>query len=247
MRRKRFLDMALAITAAIAWVPVLMIAATLVLVFTGRPVLYRSMRRVSAGQVLRVVKFRTMVKNAEQVANRSTVPVDNNVRFLNIPPSSPLYTSVGRLLERCGITELPQFAHVLRGEMSIVGNRPLPENVMKCLREEYPYADDRFLTKAGLTGPAQLVGRDALTDSERLTLEGAYCRACTTSYSMWLDFSILLYTVLIVIGVKQPLGYQGTLDLIDRHSRGRVAVTAPSSSLSMSQLLSEKDGALPVD
>ncbi len=225
MRRKRFLDMSLAIVAAVAWVPVLLISGALVLLFTGRPVLYRSMRRVSSGRIIRVVKFRTMVKNADKVANRATVPVDNNVRFLNIPPSSPLYTSVGRLLERCGITELPQFAHVLKGEMSIVGNRPLPENVMLCLREEYQNADERFLTKAGLTGPAQLVGRDALTDAERLTLEAAYCRACVNSYSMRLDLSILLYTVLIVIGLKQPLGYQGTLDLIDR-SRSRKAVKA---------------------
>ena len=226
MRKKRFLDMLLAIVAAVAWVPVLLVSGALVLVFTGRPVLYRSMRRVSSGRIIRVVKFRTMVKNADKVANRSTVPVDNNVRFLNIPPSSPLYTSVGRLLERCGITELPQFAHVLRGEMSIVGNRPLPENVMVCLRDEYQNADERFLTKAGLTGPAQLVGRDALTDAQRLTLEAAYCRACITAYSVWLDLSILIYTVLIVIGLKKPLGYQGTLDLIDNRSGGRKVVPA---------------------
>ena len=127
------------------------------------------MRRVSTADLMRVVKFRTMVKNADKIANRDTLPVDQ-VRFLNIPPDSPLYTRAGRLLERCGITELPQFVHVLSGRMSIVGNRPLPDNVMDCLREEYPYADDRFLTRAGLTGPAQLVGRDALTDDERLRL-----------------------------------------------------------------------------
>jgi lipopolysaccharide/colanic/teichoic acid biosynthesis glycosyltransferase len=261
MRKKRFLDMLLAILAAVAWVPVLLVAAALVLIFTGRPVLYRSMRRVSSGDIIKVVKFRTMVKNAELVANRSTVPVDNNVRFLNIPPNSPLYTSVGRLLERCGITELPQFAHVLRGQMSIVGNRPLPENVMKCLREEYQNADERFLTKAGLTGPAQLVGREALTDSERLTLEAAYCRACISSYSMTLDFSILLYTVLIVIGLKRPLGYQGTLDLIDRRTRRGRVVQVPAQTVtlpppnrsviadSMSQLLSSdhEKNALTVD
>lgn len=255
MRKKRFLDMLLAIVAAVAWVPVLLVAASLVLVFTGRPVLYRSMRRVSSGRIIRVVKFRTMVKNADKVANRATVPVDNNVRFLNIPPNSPLYTGVGRLLERCGITELPQFAHVLRGEMSIVGNRPLPENVMVCLREEYQNADERFLTKAGLTGPAQLVGRDALTDAERLTLEAAYCRACINAYSMWLDLSILIYTVLIVIGVKQPLGYQGTLDLIDNRSRSRKVAPAlpeiapaPSAIETMSQILApDNERQLAVD
>jgi lipopolysaccharide/colanic/teichoic acid biosynthesis glycosyltransferase len=199
-------------------------------VTSGRPVFYRSMRRVSTRDLMRVVKFRTMVKNADKIANRETLPV-TNVRFLNIPPSSPLYTRAGRLLERCGITELPQFVHVLSGKMSIVGNRPLPDNVMDCLREEYPYADERFLTPAGLTGPAQLVGRDALTDDERLRLESAYCRACVHSYSLWLDIAILVYTVLIVVGVKKPLDYQGVLDLIERHSKTSKVVQPETTHL----------------
>jgi lipopolysaccharide/colanic/teichoic acid biosynthesis glycosyltransferase len=218
MTRKRALDLTLTVLGAIAWVPVVLIGALLVLVTSGRPVFYRSHRRVSTGRLMRVVKFRTMVKNADKIANRETLPV-TNVRFLNIPSDSPLYTRAGRLLERCGITELPQFVHVLTGRMSIVGNRPLPDNVLDCLREEYSYADDRFLTPAGLTGPAQLVGRDALTDDERLRLESAYCRACVHSYSMWLDLSILIYTVLIVAGVKKSLDYQGVLDFIDRRSK----------------------------
>lgn len=218
MTRKRALDLTMTVLGAIAWVPAVLVAAMLVLVSSGRPVFYRSQRRVSKDGVMRTVKFRTMVKNADKIANRTTLPV-NNVRFLNIPTDSPLYTRAGRILERCGITELPQFVHVLSGKMSIVGNRPLPENVMDCLREEYSYADDRFLTPAGLTGPAQLVGREALTDDERLRLESAYCRACIHSYSIWLDISILLYTVLIVVGVKKSLDYQGVLDFIDRRSR----------------------------
>jgi lipopolysaccharide/colanic/teichoic acid biosynthesis glycosyltransferase len=191
MTRKRALDLLLTVFGAIAWVPAVLVAASVVLVTSGRPVFYRSMRRVSTERLMRVVKFRTMVKNADKIANRETLPV-NNVRFLNIPPSSPLYTGAGRLLERCGITELPQFVHVLSGRMSIVGNRPLPDNVMDCLREEYSYADDRFLTPAGLT--------------------------CVHSYSLWLDISILLYTVLIVVGIKKSLDYQGVLDLIERRS-----------------------------
>jgi lipopolysaccharide/colanic/teichoic acid biosynthesis glycosyltransferase len=219
MNKKRALDVVITGLAAVIWVPVLLLSGLAVLVLSGRPVLYRSMRRVSKDDVLRIVKFRTMVKNAEALVNRSTVPIQNDVRFLNIAPDSPLYTGIGRLLERCGITEIPQLLHVLRGQMSIVGNRPLPENVVAALREEYPTADDRFLTKSGLTGPAQLVGRSELTDLERLTLEGAYCRACVRRYSIWLDVSILFATVLIVVGVKQAYTYQGVLDLIDRRSR----------------------------
>lgn len=218
MTRKRALDLLLTVLGAIAWVPVVLVAAILVLVTSGRPVFYRSQRRVSKDDLMKVVKFRTMVKNADKIANRETLPV-NQVRFLNIPSDSPLYTRAGRLLERCGITELPQFVHVLSGRMSIVGNRPLPDNVLDCLREEYPYADERFLTRAGLTGPAQLVGREALTDDERLRLESAYCRACVHAYSIWLDLSILIYTVLIVAGVKKSLDYQGVLDFIDRRSK----------------------------
>lgn len=219
MNKKRALDIVITGLAAVIWVPVLSLAALSVLVLSGRPVLYRSMRRVSNDDVLRIVKFRTMVKNAEALVNRSTVPIQNDVRFLNIAPDSPLYTRIGRLLERCGITEIPQLVHVLRGQMSIVGNRPLPENVVAALADEYPTASDRFLTKSGLTGPAQLVGRSALTDLERLTLEGAYCRACVRRYSVWLDVSILFATVMIVIGIKKAYTYQGVLDLIDRRSR----------------------------
>lgn len=221
MTKKRLLDIVITGLAAVVWVPVLLVAGAAVLVFTGRPVLYRSMRRTSTQDVLRIVKFRTMVKNAEQLVNRSTVPIENEVRFLNIAPDSPLYTRVGRILERCGITEIPQLLHVLRGQMSIVGNRPLPENVVAALRSEYPTSDDRFLTKSGLTGPAQLVGRADLTDLERLTLEGAYCRACVQRYSIWLDISILFATVMIVAGVRKAYTYQGVLDLIDRRTRSR--------------------------
>jgi len=230
MTRKRALDLSLAVLGAIAWVPVVLVAAALVLITSGRPVFYRSMRRVTNDRVTRVTKFRTMVRNADKIANRSTLPV-NNVRFLNIPPNSPLYTPIGRLLERCGITELPQFVHVLSGKMSIVGNRPLPDDVMRCLREEYSYADERFLTKAGLTGPAQLVGRDALTDDERLRLESAYCRAAKNSYSIWLDISILLYTVLIVLGIKKCLDYQGALELIERRAHTPKLVEPETSAV----------------
>ncbi len=218
MKSKRIFDLVVVTLAAIAWAPVLLLASSMVLIFSGRPVFYRSMRWVRRSGMVEVVKFRTMVKNADKLVNRGTVPVAN-VRFLNIPPNSPLYTRVGRILERCGLTELPQLTHVLRGEMSIVGNRPLPDNVMECLRDEYPYADDRFLTPAGLTGPAQLVGRDALTDSERLRLEGAYCRAARSRYRARLDFAILLYTVLIVLHLKKSLDYQSAIELVERHSK----------------------------
>lgn len=239
MRMKRAFDLFVAITAAIAWVPVLVGSALMILLMSGRPVFYRSNRWVRNGEMVRTIKFRTMVKNADKLVNRSTIPVEG-VRFLNIPPDSPLYTRPGRILEGLGLTEIPQLIHVLRGEMSIVGNRPLPDNVMSCLRAEYPYADDRFLTPAGLTGPVQLVGRDALSDSERLRIEGAYCHAVMHGYRLRLDFNVLLATVLIVAHIKKPLDYQGVMDLIDRHSQS-ARVRRRARDLVVEDALSQSD------
>lgn len=170
MRMKRLFDLTLTLGSAIFWLPTVLGAALMVLVFSGRPIFYSSPRRVSTAAPMKIVKFRTMVRNAAQLVNRDSVPLDNGVRFLNIPSDSPLYTRTGRIIERFGVTELPQFVHVLSGKMSIVGNRPLPENVMACLREEYRNADDRFLSPAGLTGPVQLVGRQVISYADRLSL-----------------------------------------------------------------------------
>ncbi|MCR1786175.1 sugar transferase [Nocardioides carbamazepini] len=223
MHIKRVFDVVVVSLAAVVWLPAVVGGALLILLTAGRPVFYRSNRLVGSGDPTKVVKFRTMVKNADKLVNRDTVPV-TNTRFLNIAPDSPLYTRAGRLLERCGLTEIPQLVHVLSGKMSIVGNRPLPTNVMNALLDEYSYAGDRFLTAAGLTGPAQLVGRDALTDSERLRIEGAYCHAVLDGYRLRLDFTILLRTVLIVAHLKPSLSYGEVMDLIARNSGSRAVV-----------------------
>ncbi len=235
MRAKRTFDLILTIGTSVLWLPTVLGGAILVLLFSGRPAFYRSQRRVSTASPMTIVKFRTMVRNAAEIANRNTVPVDNNVRFLNIPSDSVLYTKVGRIIERFGVTELPQFVHVLSGRMSIIGNRPLPEAVMECLREEHSHADDRFLSPAGLTGPVQLVGRQALADSDRLALEGAYSRACLNSYSPVLDVKILFLTIFIVLGLRSSLDLREVHDLIERHSGERVASLRGEASLPLTE------------
>lgn len=246
MRMKRLFDLVVTVASAVVWLPVLLGAAAMVMICSGRPVFYRSMRWVRTEEVIRTVKFRTMVKNAEQLANRGTVPV-SGVRFLNIPPNSPLYTRVGRLIERFGLTELPQLLHVLRGEMSIVGNRPLPENVLSLLRADYPYTDDRFLTSAGLTGPAQLVGRDSLSDSERLKLEGAYCRAVVDGYRLRLDLMILLNTVLIVLRLRAGMTYTEVLEMVERHSKTRTPAVQVHPVAHVASPVAEIEPSLAVD
>ena len=197
--RKRLFDCTVTLLVAPLWMPVLAVCAALILLLEGRPVFYVSQRQIGIGVVRSVLKFRTMQRNADKILNRDTVPVIKT-GFLNIPRDSAVYTPIGRLIERLALTELPQLLHVLSGRMSLIGSRPLPERVMEVLRATYPDADDRFLTKAGLTGPVQLIGRDSITDADRLALEIEYCQmAAGRGYRVRLDLWLLLYTVLVVI------------------------------------------------
>lgn len=224
MRLKRTFDIVVVAVAAAVWLPVVALAGGLVLIASGRPIFYRSERRVAVRRRIEMIKFRVMVTGAHRVdASRE------GDHFLNHPADSPLYTRTGRLLERWGITELPQLFHVLSGTMSIVGARPLTDAVNGALRERYGPIDQRFGTPAGLTGPPQLVGRDELSADERLHLEATYCQVARHGYRCRLDFLILLYTVLIVLHVKKPLTYRATLDLVQRHGAGeRSAAWLPS-------------------
>ncbi|MEW6676519.1 MAG: sugar transferase [Pseudomonadota bacterium] len=215
---KRLFDLVLIGLSAVVWLPVILCCALAIYVTDGRPMFYVSRRRVGPGQVIPMVKFRTMVRNADKFYNRETVPVSNNIRFLNTPPDSPLYTSVGRLIERFALTEVPQIIHVLRGEMSIVGNRPLPENVIDSLSEAFPRLPDRLLTPAGMTGPAQLVGREAISDGDRLMLEYTYCCVASEAYSWVLDLRILIYTVLVSQGLRPAFTVNEVRELMLKHA-----------------------------
>ena len=175
--RKRALDLTLLLITAPIWLLLLTVCAVALLMFEGRPIFYVSPRRVHGKAVIPVVKFRTMRRNVDTLVNRDTVPVSTR-RFLNIAPDSPLYTATGRIIERCMFTELPQIIHILQGKMSLVGNRPLPVNVVESLRQEHPEVDRRFGAPAGLTGPVQLVGRDNISDS----IQGCLCIPHTKMY-----------------------------------------------------------------
>lgn len=211
--KKRLFDLVVVSLAALAWVPVIAITSVAVLLLSGRPVFYRSRRWVSADRAITMAKFRVMVRDADKV----TSPVEAG-RFLNTPTGSPLYTRIGRVLERVGFTELPQLFHVLSGEMTIVGPRPLTDVVRDCLMEQHPDLDQRWTNEpAGLTGLPQLVGREDLTDSQRLLLEEAYDRMAGSRYRISTDFMILLYTVLIVARIKKPMTFERALAMVSRH------------------------------
>ena len=102
--------------------------------------------------------------------------------------------------------------------MSVIGNRPLPEDVIAALVDEYSDAEDRFLSRCGLTGPTQLVGRYEIGDADRLVIETAYCRHCLLRYDVRLDAMIALYTVLVLLRLKRALTVHEVLERMDRWS-----------------------------
>lgn len=231
---KRAFDIVTAAAMGLLLLPLLLVVGAGIVVLEGRPVLYVSRRRTDPGAPKPVLKFRTMRRNADRIANRDTVPVCET-RFLNLPITSALYTPIGRLIERLMLTEMPQLLHVLQGRMSMIGNRPLPANVVASLLEEFPQAEDRFLAPCGLTGPVQLVGREFISDEQRLEIEIAYCDAVRNSYSVALDVRIFAYTVLGGFLDRYRFTPAGVLALIADHggvaARNAIALRRRSPSL----------------
>jgi lipopolysaccharide/colanic/teichoic acid biosynthesis glycosyltransferase len=166
------------------------------------PVVYKSKRVGSGYQVFEFLKFRSMHVGAEerlnemqhlnQYQNESAVgkPI-----FIKIA-GDPRITRVGRFIRKYSIDELPQLINVLRGDMSLVGNRPLPlYEAERLTRDEW---SARFLAPAGITGLWQVSkrGHPDMTVEERIRLDIAYSQA---KYSVWADLKIALKTVRVFI------------------------------------------------
>jgi exopolysaccharide biosynthesis polyprenyl glycosylphosphotransferase len=190
---KLILDHVGALLLLILLLPVLIVVALLVKLTSPGPILFRQARSGLNGQPFTIYKFRTMVTNAEQLKaellamNEMTGPVFK-------VSSDPRITPLGRLLRRKSIDELPQLFNVLKGEMSLVGPRPLPVDEVKRFHD---LAHRRRLSvKPGLTCLWQISGRNDVKDFKdwvRLDLE------YIDNWSLWLDLKILWQTVPVVI------------------------------------------------
>ena len=183
---KRMTDVTLSSAMLVLFSPVILASALLILLDTGRPVLFRQRRAGKDGEAFTVLKFRTMVQGAEQ-----RLPELVDLEKLDEPAfklaDDPRVTRAGRLLRRFSFDELPQFVNVLRGEMSLVGPRPEEEAVVALYDERQRI---RLAVKPGMTGPMQVYGRGELTFEERLAMERDYL----DNISVAGDLAILLRT-----------------------------------------------------
>ena len=175
---KRILDIIGAVLGlGLLGVPML-ILALLVRINLGSPVLFRQVRPGLHGKPFLLYKFRTMTDDRDEHGN--------------LLPDEQRLTPFGKFLRSTSLDELPELFNVLKGDMSLVGPRPL---LMQYLDRYTPEQARRHEVKPGITGWAQVNGRNALTWEEKFKLDVWY----VDNWSIWLDLKILLLTVLKVI------------------------------------------------
>ncbi len=173
---KRFTDAIVAILATFLLSP-LFFVISLTIKLSGRgPVIFKQKRTGKNGKPFIFYKFRTMRTDVDPFG--PSPKTDNDPRL----------TKLGKFLREYSLDELPQLVNVLKGDMSIVGPRPL---YMEQMKEWNERQKKRLLVKPGLTGLAQISGRGELTREEKLELDVKYVETA----SLWLDFKITLATI----------------------------------------------------
>jgi len=195
---KRAFDLIVVLLTAPFWLPVLGLVATLVRIKLGRPILFRQLRPGLGGRPFVLMKFRSM-----------TEVQDGKVNYLQ---NEQRLTPFGRWLRSASLDELPELFNVLRGEMSLVGPRPL---LMQYLGRYTPEQARRHEAMPGITGWAQVHGRNNISWEDKFKLDVWY----VDHQSLWLDIRILWMTAMGVLarkGVDKP-GYVGQEEFMGSH------------------------------
>jgi len=171
---KGFLDFILSFFALIVLCPLLLIISILIKIKLGSPVLFRQERPGLNGKIFEILKFRTMTNKR-----------DKNGKLL---PDNERLTSFGKFLRSTSIDELPELINILKGDMSIVGPRPLLVKYLPLYNEEQRHRHD---VRPGLTGLAQINGRNAISWEDKFKYDVEY----VNNVSFIADFKIILQTV----------------------------------------------------
>ncbi len=183
---KRVLDLVLVLLTAWLWLPLLCVVALLVRIKLGAPVFFRQQRPGKDARLFELIKFRTMTDAWDDRRN--------------LLPDSDRLTPFGCWLRETSLDELPELLNVLRGDMSLVGPRPL---LVRYLERYSPEQTRRHEVRPGLTGWAQVNGRNALSWEEKFRLDVWY----VDHRSVWLDLKILALTVWKIMrreGISAP-------------------------------------------
>lgn len=200
---KRLLDLMLASILLVILAPLLVALALLVRLRLGQPVLFRQVRPGLGGRSFTLNKFRTMT--------------DARDEYGDLLPDAERLTPLGKMLRNSSLDELPEIFNVLRGEMSLVGPRPL---LMRYLEHYTPRQMRRHEVRPGITGWAQVNGRNALSWEEKFELDIWY----VDKLSLALDLQILAVTVLRVLR-REGISQEGHVTMPE--FRGSVGQAGP--------------------
>lgn len=185
--RKRVFDLLLTLVGGVILLPFVLLIAAAVYISMGSPVIFRQKRPGLHGEPFELLKFRTM----SDLVDERQQPLSDAQRL----------TRLGRFLRSSSLDELPELWNVLRGEMSLVGPRPL---LMQYLQRYTSEQARRHEVLPGITGWAQVNGRNALTWEDKFRFDIWY----VDNWSLWLDFKILLITVWKVLR-REGISQQG--------------------------------------
>ena len=169
---KRFFDIVLSLIALIVLSPVFLITALAIKLEDGEPIIFKQKRTGLDGRVFGMYKFRSMVKNAPELHKELLKHNELDGPAFKMK-NDPRITKVGRIIRKTSIDELPQLINIIKGDMSIVGPRPLPVYEQdKCTA----YQNQRLMVKPGLTCYWQVMGRSSIAFDEWIELDLKYIK-----------------------------------------------------------------------
>ena len=188
---KRLIDVALSVIGIIVLALPMLIIATLIKITDPGPVFFKQ-KRVGLNKThFNLYKFRSM---------KMSTPKDCPTHLLENPEQ--YITSIGKILRKSSLDELPQLFNILKGEMSFIGPRPERPEIIKQYMEEMPEFAFRMKVKAGLAGYAQVYGKYNTTPYDKLKLDLSYIE----NYSVWLDIKLMLLTLKILLSPESTEG-----------------------------------------
>jgi lipopolysaccharide/colanic/teichoic acid biosynthesis glycosyltransferase len=179
---KRLIDFFGSLVGSIIISPIFIIIALFIKLTSKGPVFFKQERLGKDGKTFKILKFRTMVVNAEKIGDGLSVKSENDNRI----------TKIGKLLRATSLDELPQLFNVILGQMSLVGPRPPVTYFPYDGYNNYPeWAKKRFTMRPGVTGLTQVTVRNSVSWDERIKVDNEYI----DSFSVWFDIKLLFRTL----------------------------------------------------
>lgn len=203
---KRIIDIVISLIGIILTSPIMIFCALAIKLKDGGTIFYKQERVTEEERTFNVLKFRTMVMNAEKLTGPVLAGEDD-----------PRITKLGKIMRATRIDELPQFFNILRGDMSVVGPRPERPFFVEKFKQEIPDYKYRTIVKAGLTGLAQVLGKYSTTPEDKVRYDIIYIK----NYSILMDLKLILQTIKIMFMKESSAGLkdeQNLYELIEKEN-----------------------------